>query len=133
MNDEEQIRRQLSRWMQLDDGYRDDEWVDDILADDFSFLVGDRSFDGKEAIRELNVARNEGPPRGTHILSEPVIDLADDGSTAHVTTDYVYFSTLPDGGYEVTKVGQYADDLVKDVAGVWRVSSRTNTHLVPPA
>lgn len=133
MNDVEQIRRQLSHWMQLDDGYRDDEWVEGILAEEFSFFVGDRSFVGKKTIRELNIARNQGPPRGTHILSEPVIDVAEDGATAHAATDYVYFSALPGGDYEVTTVGQYTDDLVKDSAGVWRVSSRTNKHLLPPA
>lgn len=130
MSDEEQIRRQLSRWMQLDDGYRDEEWITEILADDFSFSVGDQTFVGKDVIRELNKARDAGPARGTHILSEPVISIAGSGDAATVTTDYVYFTAAPEGGYAATTVGQYTDELVRDADGVWRVRSRVNVHLV---
>ena len=129
MDDAGQIRRQLSRWMQLDDAYLDDVWVAEILHDDFVFVVGDRRFEGKDTIRELNNSRNEGPPRGTHILSEPVIEFSEDRSKALVTTDYVYFTASGGGGYQATTVGQYTDELVRAESGAWLVLSRTNVHL----
>jgi len=129
LHDAEQIRRQLSRWMQLDDSYQDEVWVDEILHDEFVFAVGDRRFEGRDSIRALNKARGEGPPRGTHILSEPVIEFAAEGGRALVTTDYVYFTAVEGQGYQATTVGQYTDEFVRDEGGTWRVLSRTNLHL----
>jgi hypothetical protein len=117
--------------MQLDDASNDEVWVDEILHDDFVFAVGARRFEGKDAIRSLNEARAEGPPRGTHILSEPVIEFADDADRAVVVTAYVYFSAAEGGGYQATTVGQYTDEFVRGEGGDWRVLSRTNVHLGP--
>ena len=129
LQDADLIRRQLSRWMQLDDSYQDEVWVDEILHDDFVFAVGERRFEGKDSIRSLNKARGAGPPRGTHILSEPVIEFSSDGGKALVTTDYVYLTAAEGQGYQVTTVGQYTDEFVRDDGGAWRVLSRTNVHL----
>lgn len=127
MSEADTIRRQLARWMHLDDRYQDDEWMTDILHDDFSFHVGSESYVGKGAIREFNRVRDQGPPRGKHILSEPVIEFINE-SSALVTTDYIYVCAAPGSRFEITSVGQYCDRMCRDEDGAWRVLTRRNTR-----
>lgn len=129
MSAQEEIRRLVTAWMQYDDSARDDLWIDGIISENFRFVVGDKTFDGRDAIRELNNGRGGAEARGTHILSEPNIELTAPGA-AVVVTDYVYFEARAGGGYEVALVGQYRDELVQDDEDRWWVSARTNTHLL---
>ena len=130
MSDEDAIRRQLTRWMQLDDAYDDEAWITDVLDEGFVFHLGDQVIEGRAAVRELNERRAAGPARGKHILSQPRIELR--GAEAAATTDYLYVTGSAAQGYTIAAAGQYRDELVRDPAGIWRVRSRTNTHLDVP-
>ncbi|WP_281690459.1 nuclear transport factor 2 family protein [Pseudonocardia thermophila] len=130
-SDEAAIRRVLTRWMQLDDSYADEEWITGILTEDFVLHAGDLRVEGRAAARELNDRRAAGPPRGKHILSEPNIEV--NGDEAVAITDYLYVTGSAEAGYTITTAGQYRDELVRDPAGAWRVRRRTNTHMSVPA
>ena len=126
MNDINEIRAVLARWLQADDAGRDEEWVTECLTEDFTFSVGDRHFAGRDAIRKLNTERAAGPPRGLHILSEPTIDLQ--GDRADVRTPFIYV-TAGTAGYRIELAGLYEDRFVRDETGTWRCRARVTTHL----
>ena len=120
---EEAIRRTLAEYCQaLDDG-RFDDWVD-VFTHEVTFEVMGRVLEGVADVRSFIEAAQGPEARGRHMLSEPLIDLDDDGDRATATTDYAFVSQR----LRITSAGRYRDTLVRH-SDRWRISSRAIVFL----
>jgi uncharacterized protein (TIGR02246 family) len=116
--DREAIRDLLARYPQAFD---DRDWAawEEIWTDDVVWAVDGAEIVGLPAVREFMV--NCLPPDygSKHLCGIPIIELGDDGTTAHARTDVVWIAA----NYENTIVARYVDDLVKR-DGRWRIRRR---------
>ncbi len=119
MSDEEHIRRLLARFVQLRDDKRFAEWSE-LFTRDGSFSYGSVHLEGRRAIND-HVAELLADDSGKHQCFNSVIEVS--GDSASVSSDFVKIDPLPGGGYGVTTMGRYLDDLVRD-GGVWRIANR---------
>ena len=107
--------------------YLDDQYWDpfaDLWTDDASFEVDDEGgFFGKEAVLEF--LTNCLPPGyvSKHLLSQPLIELDDDGRSAKVRTDVVWITQ----NFETAIVARYNDDFALGDDGRWRIRRRWET------
>jgi uncharacterized protein (TIGR02246 family) len=103
-----EIGNVIGRYCMLFD---DQDWdgLAELWTDDAAFIVDDKSFDGRVAL--LDFLRNCLPPgfQSKHMISPPIIEVADDGLSASARTDVVWIS----GNFENTIVARYHDDLVQ--------------------
>lgn len=105
--------------------FDDQNWDDfaDLWTDDASFEVDDQGFFGKEAV--LHFLSTCLPPSyvSKHMLSQPLIELAEDGATAKVRTDVVWIAQ----DFSNKIVARYNDDMVRGTDGKWRITRRWET------
>lgn len=140
------IRDVLERYMR----YNDDGALDRLVAlfdADAVFQVVGRVFRGHDEIRAFlgtgGTFADDKPrwtdpdqllrqPRGSHVSSNPVIDLDVDAGTATAETDFVVLQRDEDGRARVTLVGRYRDRLRKNDEGQWVFVARTGVSLARP-
>ena len=116
--DEAGIRRTLARYCQLLDDGRFDEWVT-VFTDDVEFRVMGQALTGPAAVRAFIEPTQQEEDRGTHLLSQPLIELGPDEDEAGADTDFAFVSR--DRRVEAT--GRYLDRLRRE-DGTWRISAR---------
>jgi uncharacterized protein (TIGR02246 family) len=124
---EEAIRRVLAGYCQsCDDGLFDDFAA--LFAPDAVFqALPAEAVQGRDAIKSFMEAGYGPDMRGKHLCGEPLIRV--DGDTATATTDFVFVGRKPGGGWGVTVVGRYGDDLARDDMGTWRFTRRVISML----
>lgn len=132
MSDEEAIRRQLARFIQLRDDKRFGEWAA-LFEPAGVFTYGTKVLVGREAIR-ADVEELLRHDRGKHLCTNSVIDVA--GERAAVVSDVVKLRVVddPDGPsrYEVQVMGRYHDELVR-TGGEWLFARRAVVLYGEPA
>jgi len=104
--------------------FDDEDWAgfNELWTDDAAFAVDDQSFEGREVL--MDFLSHCLPPgyRTKHMISRPLVELADDGATATARTDVVWIAA----NFENTIVGRYNDQLVKTDTG-WKFRRRVET------
>jgi len=116
--DEAGIRRTLARYGQLLDDGRFDEWVE-VFADDVEFRVMGQALTGPDAVRAFIEPTQQAEARGTHLMSEPLIELGPEGGEAGATTDFAFVSRKN----RIEATGRYLDRL-RHEEGTWRICAR---------
>ena len=116
--DREAIRDLLARYPQAFD---DRDWAawEQLWTEDVEWIVDGTSIHGLPAVREFMVNCLPDDYASKHLCGIPVIELGEDGTTAHARTDVVWIAQ----NYENTIVARYVDDLVK-VDGHWKIARR---------
>lgn len=105
--------------------FDDQNWEDfaQLWTDDASFEVDDEGFFGKAAVLEFLTTCLPDGYVSKHMLSVPLIEVADDGRHATARTDVVWITQ----SFETKIVARYNDDLVRGDDGRWRFSRRWET------
>ena len=94
----------------------------ELWTEDAAFVVGEMSFEGRDTMIDfLRSCLPEGYV-SKHMCSRSLIEIADDGATAHALTDVVWIAA----NFENTIVGRYVDTIVKQ-DGRWRFQRREET------
>ena len=116
--DREAIRDLLARYPQAFD---DRDWAawEQLWTEDVEWIVDGTSIHGLPAVREFMVNCLPDDYGSKHLCGIPVIELGEDGTTAHARTDVVWIAA----NYENTIVARYVDDLVKR-DGRWKIARR---------
>ena len=101
--------------------FDDEDWagLDQLWTDDAAFVVEEQAFEGRAALMEF--LSHCLPPgyRTKHMISRPIVELGEDGTTARARTDVVWIAA----NFENTILGRYEDELVRDARG-WRFRRR---------
>jgi ketosteroid isomerase-like protein len=101
--------------------FDDQQWdaLTELWTDDAAFVVEDNVFEGRDALMTfLRTCLPEGY-QSKHVISPPVVDVADDGRRATARTDVVWIAE----NFENTIVARYEDVLVLD-GEHWRIQRR---------
>jgi 3-phenylpropionate/cinnamic acid dioxygenase small subunit len=126
MSDYESIRNLSYRYaLLLDEG--DFAGVADLLAGGalvpMMAGVGSEPITGREAIERFYadqvVTYRDGDPRTRHLISNQLIELADDGLTASSRCYFTVLQRPPRQPFQIVVGGQYHDRFDK-VGGAWR-------------
>jgi uncharacterized protein (TIGR02246 family) len=120
---EEAIRKVLASYGQTCDDGRFEEFAALFAADAVFHAPPGEPVQGRDAIRSFMAAAYTPEVRGKHLLGEPLIAL--DGDTAAVTTDFAFMARLPEGGWGISVVGRYDDQLERSDDGAWRFTRHT--------
>src|SRR5262245_10661616 len=114
----QEISDLIGRYCMLFD---DEDWagLGRLWTDDAAFVVEDAAFEGRTVLMEFLSTCLPAGYRSKHMISRPVVELADDGTTARARTDVVWIAA----NFENTIVGRYEDELVHDGSG-WRFKRR---------
>jgi 3-phenylpropionate/cinnamic acid dioxygenase small subunit len=119
------ILQTIARYGQLADDRRLAD-VGDLFTEDGRLEVRGTVWEGRAEI----VARGgDGPDPGQrtkHVAVNPLVDVAADGRTADVRTDFLYFVAPPEGPWRLSSTGRYVDVHVLD-GDRWRIRSRAVT------
>ena len=101
--------------------FDDEDWsvLDEMWTDDAAFVVEDQAFEGRAVLMEFLSHCLPSGYRTKHMISRPVVEIGDDGTTATARTDVVWIAA----NFENTILGRYEDDLVCDARG-WRFRRR---------
>ena len=114
----QEISDLIGRYCMLFD---DEDWaaLDDLWTDDAAFVVEDQAFEGRTVL--MDFLSHCLPPgyRTKHMISRPVVELDDHGTTARARTDVVWIAA----NFENTILGRYEDELVLD-GGRWKFARR---------
>ena len=105
--------------------FDDEDWegLDTLWTDDASFGVdGQPPFEGREVLIEFLSTCLPAGYTTKHMISRPLVELGDDGTTATARTDVVWIAA----NFENTIVGRYNDQLVRTEAG-WKFRRRVET------
>lgn len=127
--DESDIRRLLAEYCHHYDDRRSKEFAA-LFADDAAFTVAGKSRLGRQEIHDHIGTQRPGMPPGQHVTYNSVIEIATDGLTARVWTDFLYLSKTEDG-LTISNAGRYHDRLVRD-PDRWRFRTRTIVFLGDP-
>ena len=124
------IANLLYRYAELMDAGHLDECAD--LFADAQVLLGDRT-DGKARVvdrdglaavwRSMVCLHEDGTPRTRHLVANPIIEVADDGTTATCRSTYTVFQQVGAGPFQPIITGRYHDRF-ESVNGAWRFSER---------
>jgi hypothetical protein len=114
----QEISDLIGRYCMLFD---DEDWagLDELWTDDAAFVVEDQAFEGRAVLMEFLSHCLPSGYRTKHMISRPVVEIGDDGTTATARTDVVWIAA----NFENTILGRYEDDLVCDARG-WRFRRR---------
>lgn len=101
--------------------FDEEDWVglDQLWTDDASFAVDDQIFSGRQTLMAFLSTCLPAGYRTKHMISRPLVELGDDGTTAIARTDVVWIAA----NFENTIVGRYEDELAL-VGGAWRFRRR---------
>lgn len=101
--------------------FDDQDWdgLERLWTDDAAFVVEETAFEPRDAM--IAFLRTCLPPgyQSKHMISPPIVDLAEDGLTATARTDVVWIA----GNFETTIVARYNDELVRNESG-WKIRRR---------
>src|ERR1700676_777890 len=89
-------------------------WTEDVV-----FVVDGVAIEGLPAVKAFMMACLPEDYVSKHLCGPSVIELGEDGTTAHAKTDVVWIAA----NYENQIVARYVDTLVKG-DGRWRISRR---------
>lgn len=96
--------------------FDDQDWqgLAELWTDDAAFVIrddqsGDKSFEGRDALLDFLSTCLPRNFQAKHMISPPLVELNEDGSTASARTDVVWIS----GNFENTIVARYHDELVR--------------------
>ena len=108
--------------------FDDQDWdgLEALWTEDAAFVVDGEGFEGRATVLEF--LRTCLPPgyRSKHLISPPVIDLAEDARSARARTDVAWIAQ----NFEVAIVARYDDVLTRGDDGVWRIRRR-DEYAVP--
>jgi uncharacterized protein (TIGR02246 family) len=96
--------------------FDDHDWarLGSLWTEDAAFVVGDRAFEGREAVMAFLSTCLPDDYEGKHLNSQTLVQLAEDGESAIADTDVVW---IPQN-FQNTILARYHDDVVK-VAHRW--------------
>ena len=101
--------------------FDDEDWsrLDEMWTDDAAFVVEDQAFETRAVL--MDFLSHCLPPgyRTKHMISRPVVEVSEDGTTARARTDVVWIAA----NFENTILGRYEDELVHDGRS-WRFKRR---------
>ena len=87
----------------------------------------DQEISGAEAVAGMYHASTRkygnGTPLTKHVITNPIVEVADDGLTATVRSYYTVFQKAPDTPLQPIINGHYRDEFAK-VDGEWRYTRR---------
>lgn len=114
----QEISDLIGRYCMLFD---DEDWqrFEDLWSEDAAFVVEDVVFQGRRTLMDFLSTCLPAGYRSKHMISRPLVVLADDGRSATARTDVVWVAA----NFENTIVGRYEDELVREPDG-WRFSRR---------
>jgi 3-phenylpropionate/cinnamic acid dioxygenase small subunit len=121
----EGVLQVIARYGQLADDRRIAD-VADLFTEDGRLEVRGTVWDGRA---EIAARGGDGPDPGQrtkHVTVNPLVDVAADGRSADVRTDFLYFVAPPEGPWRLSSTGRYVDVHVLD-GDRWRIKSRTVT------
>jgi hypothetical protein len=123
LEDEAAIRRLITIYSQLLDDGRYDEWTD-LFTKDATFSVWDRTFVGRDGVRE-GIEGLRPPYPGKHVAFATIVEIA--GDTALAWTDFVSLADTGPGewgrSYGIATAARYYDEVVRE-GGRWRFAAR---------
>jgi 3-phenylpropionate/cinnamic acid dioxygenase small subunit len=105
-----------------------------LFAPDGEWIGGGGSHKGQAAIRAM-LAGTLGPEgalnrENFHIISNPQVDISDDGKSATAVSRYVFVMRGPDGRPVPSLAGIYRDELVK-AGDHWVIQRRVADDIMP--
>lgn len=114
----QEISDVISRYCMLFD---DEDWqaFEELWSEDAAFVVDDVAFEGRRTLMDFLSHCLPAGYRSKHMISRPLVTVADDGLTATARTDVVWVAA----NFENTIVGRYEDDLVRELDG-WKFARR---------
>lgn len=121
-----EILNLLYRYAELiDDG--DFDGIGELLADCVMSGVGMPPVSGARAIAglyKMTTRRFEdGTPQTAHVITNPIVEIADDGSTATVRSRFTVFQCTDGVPLQPIITGRYVDGFEK-AEGRWRFATR---------
>jgi ketosteroid isomerase-like protein len=90
-----------------------------LWTDDAAFVVEDRAFEGKPVLLDFLTTCLPAGYTSKHMISQSLIELADDSMSARASTDVVWIAA----NFTNAIVGRYVDDVVKQ-DGEWKFRRR---------
>jgi ketosteroid isomerase-like protein len=66
----------------------------------------------------------DGVPRTRHVITNPIVDIADDGASATSTCQFVVLQALEGAPLEPILAGRYVDVFGRSAAGAWEFRDR---------
>jgi uncharacterized protein (TIGR02246 family) len=101
--------------------FDDQDWknFERLWTDDAIFIVDGRSFEGKSAVMDFLTTCLPPGYVSKHMLSQPLIRVADDLRTATAQTDVVWIAA----DFTNAIVGRYVDELARE-SGRWKIRRR---------
>jgi 3-phenylpropionate/cinnamic acid dioxygenase small subunit len=117
----QEISDLIGRYCMLFD---DEDWrgLAELWTADAAFVVEDAAFEGRDVLMDFLSTCLPPGYRTKHMISRPLVELGDDGTTATARTDVVWIAA----NFENTIVGRYEDQLVR-VGDGWRFARRVET------
>lgn len=115
----------LYRYADAIDGARFDEAA--ALFDHGRIVAMGHEIEGAEAMiamwRDWIKLYSCGTPRTRHLISNPIIDLSDDGQSARCRSQWTVLQSAPDFPLQVVATGRY-DDRFAMIDGAWVFTER---------
>lgn len=104
--------------------FDDQNWEEfsQLWTEDASFIVENHEFEGKQAVLDFLTNCLPAGYVSKHMISQSLIELADDGQSAHCRTDVVWIAA----NFENAIVGRYNDNVVWQ-DGRWKFQKRQET------
>lgn len=93
-----------------------------LWTDDATFVVDGRAFEGKKTVLDFLTTCLPAGYVSKHMISQPLIELLEDGISARARTDVVWIAA----NFENAIVGRYEDEIVMD-SGRWKFRCRNET------
>jgi len=96
------------------------------LFDKGSVVAGGQPIAGRIAIMAMWrqwVKTYDGKPLTRHLITNPIIDLAEDGASATCQSQWTVIQAAPGFPLQIVASGRYRDSFVCDAAG-WHFTSR---------
>jgi uncharacterized protein (TIGR02246 family) len=91
--------------------FDDHDWerLNSLWTEDAAFIVGEQSFDGRDALMAFLSSCLPDDYQGKHMNPQTLVRLADDGQSAVVDTDVVWIPA----NFQNTILARYRDDVVR--------------------
>jgi SnoaL-like domain len=125
MSDDGEIRNLIGAYSQTVDDRRFDD-LRQILADEFTFEIGQQCFDGADAFVARLSSREPFAERRCHATANAVVDVDAGGEHATATVDLIYVGLADGGQWTILNRARYHDRLIKR-DGRWLFLSRSVT------
>jgi 3-phenylpropionate/cinnamic acid dioxygenase small subunit len=124
MDHEARIRGVLAQFIQLRDDKRFAEWTE-LFTEHGTFEYLSQVLVGRTAIGQ-HVRALLREDRGKHLCTNSVVEVAEDGRSAEVRSDFVKLDPIEDPGssrFEIGVMGRHHDHFVRE-DGTWKIATR---------